>query len=52
MAKPKTCEQCPVVKTEKGQIVCGVMRELKADTNNYAEKFRMWKSCPIDWDKE
>ena len=52
ITKPKTCEQCPVVKVEKGQIICGVMRELKASANNYAEKFQMWKQCNLDWDKE
>lgn len=49
--KPKVCEDCLVCKKEKGMVVCGVMKELKANANNTAEKFKMWKKCPLDWDK-
>lgn len=49
--KPRTCEQCPVIKKEKETLICGVMRELKANTHDPQEKFQMWKKCPIDWDK-
>jgi hypothetical protein len=50
--KPKTCEQCPVVKHEKGMIVCGVMKNLKAKANDTNEKTQMWKNCHIAWDRE
>ena len=49
--KPRACEQCPVIKNEKGTLVCGVMRELKAKTNDPLEKLIMWRNCPLDWDK-
>lgn len=49
--KPKTCEQCPAVRVEKGEIVCGCMRELKAKANNPIEKLQMWQKCPLAWDK-
>lgn len=53
--KPKTCFQCPVVeidKKDKGKIVCGCMRELKAKAYNTQEKLQMWRKCPLAWDKE
>lgn len=50
--KPKTCEQCPVVRIKKGEISCGCMRELKAKAHDLLEKLIMWRKCPIDWDKE
>lgn len=49
--KPRTCEQCPVIKNEKGTLVCGVMRELKAKAHDTQEKLQMWIKCPLDWDK-
>lgn len=50
MVKPKCCEQCVVVKAEKGMIKCGCMPSLTAKT--YEEKLDMWKNCPIMWDKK
>lgn len=49
--KPKSCELCPVVKIEKGVIICGAYKSLKAKTNDSTEKYDMWKKCPIGWDK-
>lgn len=49
--KPRTCEQCPVIKNEKGFLVCAVMRELKANIRNDQEKLNMWRNCPLGWDK-
>jgi hypothetical protein len=49
--KPRTCEQCLVIKKEKGTLICGVMRKLKAKANSTQEKLQMWRKCPLDWDK-
>lgn len=50
--KPKTCEQCPVINNKKGVLICGVMRELKANAQDPLEKLIMWRKCPLAWDKE
>lgn len=49
--KPKTCSDCPVVKNDKGILVCRCMKELKAKANNPIEKLQMWQKCPLAWDK-
>ena len=50
--KPKSCDKCPVVKLEKGTLICGVAREFKAKATEPIEKLVMWRNCPLNWDKE
>lgn len=49
--KPKSCEQCPVIRIDKGTMTCGAYKKLKAKISDSTERYNMWKSCPIDWDK-
>jgi hypothetical protein len=52
MYKPNNCEKCPAIELQKGEIVCGCMRELKAKVHDPQEKLQMWRKCPLAWDKE
>ena len=49
--KPRTCEQCPVIRIDKGTMTCGAYKKLKAKIFDSTERYNMWKSCLIDWDK-
>lgn len=49
--KPKSCEECPVIRIGKEIMTCGVHKKLKANISISKEKYNMWKNCPIDWDK-
>lgn len=49
--KPKNCSLCPAVRAEKGSMICGCKKELKADINNPTEKLTMWKQCPLAWEE-
>lgn len=50
--KPKTCSDCPAARNDKGILVCGCKKELKAKVHDTQEKLQMWGKCPLDWDKE
>lgn len=52
MNKPKTCYDCPAVEIKKGEIVCGCMREFKANINDRNESLSMYRKCPLAWDKQ
>ena len=52
--KPSDCEKCPVVIVEKTKtktkIICGVLKCLNCDNDNFKEKEKMYKNCPLEWD--
>ena len=50
--KPKNCGLCPVVRIEKGSMICGCNKKLEARTSYPHEKLRMWTNCPIAWEND
>lgn len=50
--KPKNCLVCPVVETNKKSIICGCLRDLKADKDSPYMQKQMWERCPLKWNNK
>lgn len=49
MNKPKTCIDCPAVRTKGNKIYCACLKGLEADKTSSLAMMSMWEKCPIDW---
>ena len=47
--KPKSCLVCPVVEHDKKSIICGCLRDRKADKDSPYMQKQMWERCPLQW---
>ena len=50
--KPKSCLVCPVVEQNKKSIICGCLRDIKADKDSPYMQKQMYDRCPLKWKKE